>query len=222
MISLPDGISRDDIGQWLYGGVCIHIAPNGVSTPAVMDRVTEDRSGATKVRIRLMGDGFIEPVSVYPSELRGHWPMCGSINVEQYHCAVHVERIPARQYKRTFNSRQVKFMLPRMWDVRKRFGSAVSASMTQASPGVVGSLFNPTYPESYEAALEMLGSGWLSVALNPRIIVAGDDLGKRMVYYRGELAVTINGEWASPVADTTTCRIINRALKGRYSWTTAI
>ena len=63
---------------------------------------------------------------------------------------------------------------------------------------------------------ERLGNGY--VALKPARHRGGDDLGKRMVYYRGQLAATMQGEYLSPVADLTTCRIINRSLNGRFRW----
>ncbi len=219
MIELPEGISPDDIGQWLYGGVCLHKMDDGACVPAVMDRVLEHENGTHYARIRLATDNFTEFLSVAPSSLYAHWPMCGSINLAAYKCALHVERLPARQYKRTFNSRQVKFNLPRAWDVRKRLGQRAVAAMTSVNRDTVEALFAPTYPENLEAALEMLGNGWLHVALNPRVILAGDDLGKRMVYYRGQLAATMNGDTLSPVADPITCRLIHRALEGRYQWT---
>ena len=217
MIKLPEGITRDDVGQWLYGGVCVYEDPSGNFIPAIMDNTVDD-AGVDRARIRLLTDGFEGRRYVTIDSLWAHWPLCGSVNVEAHKCAIHVERLPARQYKRTFNNRQVKVHLPRGWDLRKRLGSHVVTQMMQVSTETVRALFLPSYPESVEAAFERLGNGYLSVALNPRVIVAGDDLGKRMVYYRGQLAATMQGEYLSPVADLTTCRIINRSLNGRFRW----
>lgn len=214
MISLPEGISPDDIGQWLYGGVCVVVRPGTEPIPAMVDRVLD----RTTVRAKLSTTDFLANESVPLSCVYAHWPMCGSINLPQSRIATHCERIPAKQYKRTFNSRQVQYVLPRAWDVRKMFGSRISNAAMTSSAEVIGALFKPWYPENFEAALELLGSGWLSVAVNPRIIIAGDDVGKRMIYYRGQLAATINGDAACPVADELTCKLVDRATGGRYTW----
>jgi len=219
VIELPDGINPDDIGQWLYGGVCLYRGSDGTYTPAIMDRVLTRDNGSLYARIRIVEDNFEAPLNVDPYTLYAHWPLCGSVNVAAYQCALHVERLPARQYKRTFNGRQVKFHLPRAWDVRKRVGQSGYSILQNVNRDTVLALFRATYPESTEAAFEMLGNGWLSVAVNPRVIIAGDDLGKRMVYYRGQLAATMTGEFLSPIADLTTCKIIDRVLERRYAWT---
>lgn len=225
MLVLPEGISRDDIGQWLYSGICMaKLSMDGEYRPAVLDRVTEeDRTelGYT-ARVRLLDDGF-DITHIIPTEfLAGHWPMCGSVNVEEHRVAVHVERLPARQFKRTFNARQVAIHVPRPWEVRKVRGNSAADALRVSSPCIIQATFYPVYPTHFEEALVKLSEGWLSVAINPRIIIAGDDIGKRMIYYRGKLAATILGEQISPVADVTTCRLIDKVLEGRYVWTVAL
>lgn len=84
---------------------------------------------------------------------------------------------------------------------------------------VVQALFDATYPQDVDDAMNWLGDGWLTVALNPRTIIASDQVGKRMVYYMGKLAATQSNGMLHPVADLQTCRIINRALNGRMPWT---
>ena len=222
MIPIPDNISPDDIGQWLYGGVCLARQPDGEWMPCVVDRVEDSYFAGDKIRWivlgRLASDGFVMRQRVKQEDLRAHWPLCGSINVPHHRIATHVERVPSKQYKRTFNSRQLAFTLPRSWDIRRSRGTTPAQRCTAASNEVVSALFKPTYPVDYEDALAMLADGWLSVAVNPRIIVAGDIIGKRMIYYRGQLAATIHGDRISPVADALTCSLINRATGGRYTW----
>lgn len=220
MIALPEGISRDDIGQWLYGGICL-ARPSSQEpfVAAVMDRtMTGPNDRPSALSVRLITDGFEDSRIVAIEDVRAHWPMCGSVNVQDRRVAVHVERLPARQYKRTYNSRQVSIRVPRAWDVRRRIGENGLREVRSQTVPLLRALFDPTYPKNVGEAFDMLSDGWLSVALNPRIIVAGDDVGKRMVYYRGKLAATMTGGVLSPVADETTCGLINRAFGGRYPW----
>lgn len=218
MITLPDGISRDDIHQWLGGGVCLARSA-GTWQPAIYDRmVSHPDTGAELAQVRLLASGFMLRVNVTRADLAGSWPLCGSINLPSLRVATHVERQPARQYRRTFNSRQVRIRLPRAWEVAKLLGARVNEAR-QCSNVLIGAVFNPWYPPDVDSAFDLLADGWLSVAINPRIIVAGDPVGKRMIYYRGELAASTSQGRLDPIASLSTCRIINRALKGRLEWT---
>ena len=218
MIPIPSNISADDVGQWLYGGICL-VLQEDRWTPAIADRITtSDDESELMVRCRTVLDRFGATHRVRLDRIRAHWPLCGSINLPDLAMSVHVERSPAKQYKRTFNPRQVVFTVPRAWDVRKKRGAELFTRATTIGPETCIALFKPWYPESYEHALAKLSDGWISVAINPRVSVAGDEVGKRMIYYRGKLAATINGDIIAPVADPLTCELIDRATGGRYTW----
>jgi len=219
MIALPDPITRDDLSQWLHGGVCM--ARRDTDQPwqtAVLDRTVGEEALAECAVMRFEDDNFAQEADVALCNIRAHWPVCGSINIPKYRFAVHVERIPARQYKRTFSGRQAQIKVVRGWEVRKKFGVTMLERVVEFTPTVVCALFFPEYPPTLDDAIALLDEGHLSVALNQRVILAGDDNGKRAVYYRGELAATISGGVVSPVSGVMTTSIIRRYLGGRYQW----
>lgn len=224
MIALPSGISRDDLSQWLGGGFCLaKRSDEGPWELALFDRPYrpdegDDSAEATAAYVRFASGGYDLREVVDVSLLAGYWPLCGSINLPPYKCAVHVARTPARQYRRTFTQRQVRVTVPRGWEARKMLGQRYRALQT-CGVEVVQALFDATYPQDVDDAMNWLGDGWLTVALNPRTIIASDQVGKRMVYYMGKLAATQSNGMLHPVADLQTCRIINRALNGRMPWT---
>lgn len=215
MIPLPEGITTDDISQWLSGGICMVQLPGEKEfQPAAMERVIDH----TLLQVRLMSDEWAARRDVPVTAVRAHWPMCGSVNVQEHKCATHVERLPEKQYRRTFSTRLMHYTVPRAWDIQKRFGLATERALRSGSNAVLRGIYKPMYPANYDEALTMLASGWLSVAINPRIIVAGDDAGKRMIYYRGELAATITGDEALAVSDDLTTLLVDKATDGRYTW----
>lgn len=218
MIELPEGISADDLAQWLGGGYCIVDTGEGYE-PAIYDRLVDDDGSERYARVRKASSRFEERVTCPVSRIAGWWPICGSINIPTHKVAISVERVPARQYRRTLNGRQVKVVVPRGWEMRKVRGALAYAQVKNLSAHTVPHLWAPWYPPNVDEALALLAEGWLSIALNRRIIVAQDQVGKRMIYYRGQVAATQSGGLLEPIADTTTCRLINRALNGRVQWT---
>lgn len=223
MIELPDGISADDLGQWLVGGICLADIGQGFE-PAVYDRMIDpdDRElpmSERLARVRVARERFEARHTCPLSNIAGWWPICGSINVPSHQVAVSIERIPARQYRRTLNTRQVKITVPRGWEYRKMRGGSQYSQVRSLSHHTVPQLFEPWYPANVDLAFGYLSEGWLSIAINRRIIVAQDQVGKRMIYYRGMAAATQSGGLMEPIADLTTCRLIHRAMQGRLQWT---
>lgn len=210
MIPLPEGISTDDIVQWLQGGICM-VRSDTSFRPFITDRVNEEG-----LHGRFMDDDFRTTHTVPVQDARAYWPLMGSVNLEKFRCAVHVERRPERQYKRTFTHRLVEVTVPRAWDLSKVLGRDI-ALVRSPSLFVMRALYYPTYFD-VDTALAMLGDGWMSVAINPRIIIAGDRAGKRMIYYRGDPAVSISGDVAQTLTDELTTLLIKQAIGGRYSW----
>lgn len=215
---LPDGITSDDLHQWLSGGVCV-VLRNGEWVPGIYEGV--DRTNADGLPLSALiavGPTFGDSISAPLDEVAGHWPMIGSTNLENHRFAIYVQRKVAKQFKRTYHGRLCSVTIPRMWEVRKLHGEGAVRLLSPSSVEVIQAIFKQKYP-SVTQAFDMLDNGWLSVALDPRVIVAADQNGKRMVYYRGELAATTTGGMLDPVADLLTCRLINKALAGRFRWT---
>lgn len=214
MIALPQGITAEDLQQWLQGGICM-ARMNAVQDwrPATVDSV----NGATSVNVRFLDEEWANRHEVSTANVRAHWPLCGSVNTS-HGIAVHIERIPQKQYKRTLNTRQLRYEVPKGWEIGKAFGHVVLRDLKSPSIPVLRGLFSPDYPADYDEALGRLAGGAVSVALNPRMIVAGDDIGKRTIYYRGDLAATIVGNEAQAVTDELTVALINKVTGGRYTW----
>jgi hypothetical protein len=64
-------------------------------------------------------------------------------------------------------------------------------------PRVIKAVFNPVY-YNYDRALQLLDEGWVSVALNPHLIVAGIPE-EQLVYYRGKLLARVHDGELQPM-----------------------
>lgn len=215
MLPLPDDICSSDVGQWLYGGVAVWKQEDGECVPVVL-RVAHGHSQTAVCSSLRTDEDALGTVEIPFSQLYGHWPICGSINIPEVKLAIHVERVQQRQYRRTFNDRQVRYLVPRAWEARLRLPRQDLNLVRTSSPAVARALMAPDYP-SVDAAFHMLSTGWLTVAINPRVIIACDAVGKRLVYYRGKVAASIVEGTLRPIADVTTCKLIARALGEEYS-----
>ena len=142
MIKLPEGMTRDDVGQWLYGGVCVYGDPSGGFIPAIMDNTVDD-AGVDRARIRLLTDGFEGRRYVTIDSLWAHWPLCGSVNVERTGARSTLSGCPLVSTSARSTTGRVKVHLPRGWDLRRRLGSHVVTQMMQVSTETVRALFLP-------------------------------------------------------------------------------
>lgn len=192
---IPAGLPGNDIHQWLNGGWIIVDTDAGqvVGKFEMIDNTT----------IRYRRDDYVHECTA--DKVMVHWPTCGAVNLEGY--AVVLTRNSRQQYRRTFNSRVLALSVPRKWDVMKKVGIEVATTVDDQA--VVEAAFNPRY-FSYEQALGKLDNGWVTVALNPYLVVAGtpDD---HLVYYRNELVARIEGADIAPIGDDP--RIVSRLLK---------
>jgi hypothetical protein len=176
--AIPENVSLDDVWQWLNRGWFWLRTLEG-EWPAQLSREEDWLVCAING-------------SEYPfkrEECFPHWPQCGAINMQGY--AVIVERLQVRQYRRTYNDRCVSLNIPRKWDVMKRHPNV--KGLNADNPELVNALFNPLY-YTYTRALGLLEGGWVSVAINPHLIVAGT-VEEHMIYYRNKLtARVVNGQ----------------------------
>lgn len=192
MISLND-ITEHDIHQWLNGG---WIDVNGT--------VKKYHSVVGDV-IRVYNDAETDLEDYPVSECRAHWPQCGAVNVDGY--AVVITRSSRQQYRRTYNSRVLTTDLPRKWDVMKALGTQIAHRPDDA--GLVQAAFRPRY-FAYAEALQQLDMGWVTCAMTPYLVLAGNSE-EHLLYYRGTLVGTISGSELTPIGDDP--RTVTRLLK---------
>ncbi len=191
MQPLPMDLSRDDTWQWLNNGWFWYDDDGEGLLPCYLsqddrdaDYVVTDADGRSHV---------FEQSRVYI-----HWPACGAINMDGF--ALYVQREQTRQYRRTYNKRCIKLDIPRKWDVMKRHSWV--RSINPDTPALVAATFTPKY-YNYSAAVSKLGDhrGWVSVALNPYLVLAGE-VDSHMVYYRGKLLARVEDTVLVPLDDS--------------------
>jgi hypothetical protein len=204
MQPIPEDVMTPDVWQWLNNGWFFHDSGDGKLCPAYMEN-----SGGDLTVMRVDGNEY----DYVRHECFPHWPDCGAVNLHGF--AVILDRIQSRQYRRTYNTRCVELQIPRKWEVMKRYPMA--KTMTADTPEVVNAVFTPTY-YTYTRALELLGSGWVSVALNPHLIVVGDR-DSHLLYYRGKLLAKVEGGIVEPIdpANPRNIRIL-KWLDGRVRY----
>jgi len=174
--AIPKDVTMHDVWQWLGRGWFFH-EKDGVRQPAELEQVGDERYAVSCTN----GDNHtFRRQHCFP-----YWPQCGAVNMQGY--AVVLNRTQQRQYRRTYNSRCVTMNIPRKWDVMKRYEAAKNLSAD--SPDVVIAAFEPVY-YTYTRALGLLEAGWVSVALNPYLVVAGTKE-EQLIYYRSKLTARI-------------------------------
>lgn len=205
MIELPDDIGRDDMYQWLDGGVFL-VSVDEEWRPAVLVAAHEGAGPDRLVRVVLVGGN--RRVDVEQRDIRAHWPVCGAINMDRF--ALYVQRLQRRQYRRTFNPRCVRVSVPGKWACLKAL-SAQELQVDMIDDDFLLELFNPTYPNDMGQALASLNER-ASIALNPALVlVRGPD---PAVYYRGQAAGRIVGGEFRPECDERTARRIRKMAGG--------
>jgi len=190
MIPLPPDISPNDIDQWLNGGWCL-VKKRGRLVPATMRRNYDD--GFLQFQ-DVQGD-YIEAKL---SEVFAHWPRCGAINVDDI--ALYVVREQRRQYRRTYNARQLSIDIPQKWAVMKMTSAHAANSLSPNTTNIVENVFNPHYVSADKAIRQIEQGTAFSRAINPRVIITGP-YQKMMVYYNGELQAAIVDRQLRPVSD---------------------
>lgn len=184
MIKLEHGMCINDVEQWVGGGFFL-TEVNGRTVPAEVSWWPErdDEGECYDEELYCLTTVEDEPTHVrfhheaVRDHILPHWPLCGSVNLLYNKLAIHVERQQMKQWRRTFNWRQVKVLVPQQWFL---LGNGHENFATHRS---VPDIFNPQYPADYE---EWFADGWRSVALSPHVIVVNTT--PRMVYYNGQLA----------------------------------
>lgn len=208
MIRLPRDMSRDDVSQWLNGGVYLVRTKGGDPVPCTWLGMEGTHVVGSNV---ITGDTVRAP----HTQCFAHWPELGSFNVPVRRYAVHVSRIVERQYKRTFNKRCVSIVVPWGWPVSRRLG--VGAHILGSWDMVYALPWTSTYPSDIDAAERMIAEGHLTVAVNRRLILAGTpELDKRLLYLDGQLAATVQGGALHPTCSDDDLAALVKLTGGRY------
>ena len=194
MIELPHDMRREDVSQWLEGGVFYAQPREGSEWKLALLRGVPE-PGLVSVRWVSTGDSAEVPYE----QVRGHWPECGAINGERF--AFYVQRLQRRQWRRTYNARCVRVTVPGKWQHLKSLG-ARALTLDPNGPEFLRAVFDPSYP-SVEEAFNMLRNERPSVAITRHVILVGHP--EPVVYYRGENVGRVAGnvfhaDCAAPVA----------------------
>jgi hypothetical protein len=201
MIELPEDIQSHDIGQWLSDGY-FFARPSGESEWKIASYIGTGDNREIGCRWVSADHGEYVPLQ----DVRAHWPTCGSINMPGF--ALYVQRLQRRQWRRTFNARCVSIGIPGKWQLLKSI-DARELRVTTDSPEFLNAVFNPTYPATFDAAMDMLGSQ-PSVALSPQILLVGYP--NPQVYYRGNLVGQMIGGKFNAECDPLTERRVSKLL----------
>jgi hypothetical protein len=208
MIPLPLDATTADIEQWCNRGVVMVNNGKIPPFPAWFSTVTGRR-------VVLVHD-FDGNIHEAPhTTVSVHWPRCGSVNLPSLHYAVHAARRTQRQYRRTWHVAGLNVLTPRAWDVAKWKGLTPVQSGTPQKE-LAKACFAPQYFDYVVADAMLLREEKVSVAISPRVIVAGDKSGKRMFYYNGVLAATAADGMLFPAGPAVPVRKIAKLLEGRY------
>ena len=203
MISIPTTISSADLDQWLNNGWFLH------------------KVGKTSIPIRY---GGYSPYKIYGTDIEGcpaeallcnsfaHWPVCGAINLNRI--ALNVIRRQVRQYRRTYNSRQVRLCIPQKWGAVKLYGQEVT-SYHANHVEVVKALFNPQYTSYAKAVASIKSNKTFSRAISRHIILVGTNKENIVVYYKGAMVATLVDDLLLPIEGVNSdIRKVLKYLKG--------
>ncbi len=214
MFPLPTDDPHVDVHQWIGRGLFFDGEGNAYYT------INVSAGGRSILGSRV-------PVDVDPdkphirdeklfnrSEVFLHWPFVGCMNERANKVAFVAERIPRRQYCRTFAPNQVNVTVPRAYElIEHRHHIANFATKPDC---VVSAICYPVYPDGFSEAVDWLRDGWLSVAINRRIILVPTDREcSKLLVYSGTFHVGhIIHRQFTPTTDENHSMKLLKAFKG--------
>lgn len=218
MIRLDPSMRYTDIEQWIGRGWCFIMPHDGTFNVAqcvrfpMDDEVDEEHE--CYWHFEDMQGGYYEwTFEECLERVRPHWPTCGSINVPPIKAAVHLERLQMKQWRRTYNARQLTMHFPRKWDYTGRTGKAWD-SIGPDHSHVIDAAFDPWYPQIDEID-ELFAAGWHSLALTPHIIITNTM--PRLVYYGGACAAKVTETGFEPIDSRLTGMVAKQLPGGMYA-----
>lgn len=208
MIRLPTDMSGSDVAQWLNSGV-FYARPRG-RTPDYAFFLGMD---GRRVQAQMF-DG--DTVLLTPGSCYAVWPELGSFNQRSHKYAFHMSRLARRQYRRTINPRCVRTVVPFSYRLTRSTGFSVD--WLGGFNNVIKEVIRREYPSNWDELDRWIeDEGWHSVALNPRLIVAGSpSVDKRMLYLDGRLAATVIGGSLLPTVPGRAFATVVKMAGGRF------
>lgn len=208
MIRLPRDMSRDDVSQWLNGGIYLVRTRNSDPVPCTWLGMEGTHVVGSSL---LSGDTIRAP----HTQCFAHWPELGAFNVPVRKYAVHMGRTVDRQYKRTFNKRCVATTVPWGYTVSKALGVPIHILSDWST--VCALPWTSTYPDDIDGAERLIADGHYTVAVNRRLVLAGTpELDKRLLYLDGVLAATVQGGMLHPTCGDDQLATLVKLTGGRY------
>lgn len=212
MIRLPRDMSHDDVSQWLSNGVyLVRNKPKDGPQQWVPCRWV-GMDGGRVVSSELGGER--RRFATAHTSCAAVWPELGCFNSGRGY-AVHMSRIVERQYRRTYHQRAIEVTVP--WAYRVGLSLGMEAAVLSHWSVVYDLPWLGTWPESFDEGLAMLERGCPTVAINRRLIVAGNrNTDKRLYYLDGTLVANSHGGRLIPMCRDHELAALNRMLGGRF------
>ena len=212
MFKFPDD-AVSDLRQWLDGGV--FCTENGDAYSTMGFTRLGEVIGVPVLRYGDAISGGRDATAIPISRVHLHWPLCGAVNCRDHKMALYVQRVATRQYRRTYQGRQVRVTTPRSYE------ACVNAKLCRVpggdSPETLRALFYPWYPSTVHEAVKLLEDGWYSIALTRRIILVNAQH-KCLVYDGGShVGYLLDGCVLTALVPDGAARKLLKAFKGEVS-----
>lgn len=177
MQQVPGNISNEDLQQWLSSCYFYHRIPKTGKYELSFMTMQHLPNGHGTWMVQHVHNDELIPLPP-ANELWCHWPVGGAINWVLRKCAVFTERLPKKQWKRSFCT---------SYYTVKKLGGLLSAEDTayRSSKKSAIELMEPTYYSYSTITKDLFPQGWESAAVNPQITIVNGDLPK--VYFNSEL-----------------------------------
>lgn len=182
MLITPPDLSERDLLQW-YNHTWVSVL--GYEGPRFVNAV----SGNLVAHAECPGGVSTPEPSV---NVRGHWPKLGAINLAPGF-ALHMQRMPAKSYRRSLHMDVLFSTLPNSWQVASYLGVPSPGSVTRASAmrgremSIANALWSPVYPTFHEAINLLVRGEAVTVALSRNIIISESVKGEKLaVYFNGD------------------------------------
>lgn len=163
MLDMKDVTNTDDVSQWVQGGYFLFDSAKygklKIASLCAGPSMTVGTPSGSGWAAKLLPEGDIEAFSDQ-NKIHPTWPMCGAINLVHTRNAVWVDRLPKKQWKRTFVFTCISIV--------DAAGSTVPyANMPAYEKNLICSIFEPLY-FSYK---DFKNNDWATGAINPALVL---------------------------------------------------
>lgn len=177
MQQIPGNISNEDLNQWLQHSYFYHREPKTAKFRlSILCHIPQPNGGILNGIQHLDNNEMIPMPS--PDELYCHWPVGGAINWPSKHYAVYAERLPKKQWKRSY--------IQSYYSIKKLGGLTPSeVSLYRSTTGAAKDMMEPVYYSYSTIKKELFPLGWESAAITPQLTIIGGDIQK--IYFNTNL-----------------------------------